>query len=236
MPRQTRTNSRAASQASQIYFQGLSTAGMVSSSVDQNRSSETSIAGSSRNVQYSTPSATSTRPSTSQTWASQPISRPSTATGRRSRATHVSSILGAGEAHSVVCAISEARGVTPTVGLAIVNVSLGEVTLSQICDNQSYVKTIHKIQIASPSRIVFMSSACPPNKPSTLYALVHELVPEAQVDALDRSAWSEASGFKHIQNLAFESDIGPIEVAIKGKYYATSSFAAVCTPNESSVL
>lgn len=99
--------------------------------------------------------------------------------------------------------------------------------MSQICDNQSYVKTIHKIQMSSPSRILFMSTTCPPNKRSTLYSLVQEHVQEAQVDALDRSAWSEADGLEYIQNLAFKDDIEPLKVATQGKFYAISSFAAV---------
>lgn len=72
-----------------------------------------------------------------------------------------------------------------------------------------------------------MSTACPPNRPSTLYSLVEELVPEAQIDAFDRSAWSEIAGIDYIQNLAFENDVEPLKVAIHGKYYATSSFSAV---------
>jgi DNA mismatch repair protein MSH4 len=114
------------------------------------------------------------------------------------------------------------------VGVAFVDVSHGEVVLSQICDNQSYVKTIHKIQMASPSRIIFMASACPPNRPSTLYSLIERLIPDAQIDAFDRSAWSETAGLDYIQDLAFVNDIEPLKVVINGKFYATSSFSAVC--------
>ncbi|CAM1511954.1 Fc.00g094670.m01.CDS01 [Cosmosporella sp. VM-42] len=138
----------------------------------------------------------------------------------------MSSILGITDSESVVCAVSEARGVSPSVGVAFVNVSIGEVIISQICDNQSYVKTIHKIQISSPSRILFMSTACPPNRPSTLFSLVQELISEAQLDAVDRSAWSETDGLDYIHNLAFKDDVEPLKVATQGKFYAISSFAA----------
>lgn len=131
----------------------------------------------------------------------------------------------------MICAVGEARGVCLSVGLALVNISLGEAVLSQICDNQSYVKTVHKIQMAHPSRIIFMSSACPPNKDSVLFSLVDELIPEADIELLDRAAWSESDGLEYIQNLAFESDIDPIKVAIHGKYYCISSLAAVCVPD-----
>ncbi|KAG5658576.1 hypothetical protein KAF25_010757 [Fusarium avenaceum] len=178
--------------------------------------------------QYSgyAPSGASTRPSISRLSTVRPASRPGTASGRKSRNGTASSILGLSETHSIVCAVSEARGVSPAVGVAFVNVSIGEVIISQICDNQSYVKTIHKIQLSAPSRILFMSTACPPNNPSTLFSLVQNLIPEAQIDALERSAWSETEGLEYIHNLAFKDDIEPLKVATKGKFYAISSFAA----------
>ena len=176
-------------------------------------------------------SSTSSMPTISRASTFRPGTRPTTASGRKSRATTASSFLGLSESQSIVCAVSEARGVTPLVGVAFINVSLGDVTLSQICDNQSYVKTIHKIQMLSPSRVVVMSTACPPNRPSTLFSLMKELVPEAQINAFDRSAWSETSGLEYLQNLAFENDIEPLKVATTGKYYAISSFSAVRSPS-----
>ncbi|RFU76600.1 dna mismatch repair msh4 [Trichoderma arundinaceum] len=185
--------------------------------------------GYDRQSRYS-PSIASSGPSTGFTTASTAtstaISRPSTPSGRRSRNGTTPSILGQSESHDVVCAVSEARGVTPTVGIATVNLSLGEAILSQICDNQSYVRTIHKLQLASPSRIVFMPSACPPNEPSTFFSLVQQLIPEAEIASYDRSAWSEVSGIEYIEQLAPEGDIGPIQVAIQGKYYAICCFSA----------
>ncbi|UKZ79791.1 hypothetical protein TrVFT333_007553 [Trichoderma virens FT-333] len=135
------------------------------------------------------PSIASSRPSTAYITTSTTTSRPTTPS-RRSRNGATPSILGQNDSYDVVCAVSEARGVTPTVGIATVNLSLGEVTLSQICDNQSYVKTIHKLQLACPSRIVFMP------------------------------------GIEYIEHLAPEGDIGPIKVAIQGKYYAICCLSA----------
>ncbi|KAL5092472.1 hypothetical protein Trisim1_001725 [Trichoderma cf. simile WF8] len=171
------------------------------------------------------PSIAGSRPSTPFRTASTTTSRPTTPS-RRSRSEATPSILGQSDSHDVVCAVSEARGVTPTVGIAAVNLSLGEVTLSQICDNQSYVRTIHKLQLACPSRIVFMPSACSPNEPSTFFSLVQRLIPEAEMSSHDRSAWSESAGIEYIEHLAPEGDIGPIKVAIQGKYYAICCFSA----------
>lgn len=179
-----------------------------------------------RSSRYS-PSIASSRPSAAFTAASTTTSRPATPSGRRSRNGATPSILGQSESHDIICAVSEARGVTPTVGIAVINLSLGEATLSQICDNQSYVRTIHKLQLACPSRIVFMPSACSPNEPSTLFSLVQRLIPEAEISSHDRSAWAETAGIEYMEHLAPDGDIGPIKVAIQGKYYAVCCFSAV---------
>jgi len=139
----------------------------------------------------------------------------------------LSTILGTNDDQTIICALGEARGVFPLVGMALVNISLGEAILSQICDNQSYVKTIHKLQMANPSRIVFMSTTCPPVKDNILFTLVNELIPDARIELLDRPSWSEVDGLEYINDLAFESDLEPIKVAVLGKYYSVSSFAAV---------
>ncbi|KND89999.1 MutS protein [Tolypocladium ophioglossoides CBS 100239] len=226
MPQERSSRSWTATPSSSVYFQSSSQLHTPSSSPSTVRLEQQALENHHGRPPQYTPSVASTRPSTSHTSISCTATRPSTASGRKSRTATTSSILGLSDQQNIICALAEARGVTPSVGVAFVNVSLGQVILSQICDNQSYVKTIHKIQMASPSRIVFMSTACPPVKPSTLYSLVQELVPEAHCDAFDRPAWSETAGLDYIQTLAFPSDVEPIKVAIHGKYYAVSSFAA----------
>ncbi|UNI17140.1 MutS protein msh4 [Purpureocillium takamizusanense] len=218
-------NGRFATPASSTYFQSSLESRTESSGASESPHGPQRVTDSIEDARAYTPSLASARPSTSYSTVSR-ATRPSTASRRRPRTGTSASILGLSEQQNVVCALAEARGVTPSVGVAFVNVSLGEVVLSQICDNQAYVKTIHKIQMASPSRVVFMSTACPPVKNTTLFSLVQELVPDATSDAFDRAAWSENEGYDHIQNLAPQSDVGPIKVALQGKYYAVCSFAA----------
>lgn len=161
------------------------------------------------------------------------LSRPTTASGRKSRATNASSVLGMGEAHTIVCAVCEARGVSPSVGIAFVNTSIGEAILSQICDNQSYVKTLHKIRINWPSRIVCLAQA---TKTTSLTPLLRSMFADIPIDETDRSFWSESNGLEYINKLAFESDIQPIQVAIQGKYYAVSALAAVGTQRSAKII
>lgn len=116
---------------------------------------------------------------------------------------------------------------SPTVGLAFVNISTGEAVLSQICDNQFYVRTCHKIQVFEPTEILIMSTSSPPNPKSKMYSILDEEIIGSRITALDRRYWSENAGLDYIQQLAFSEDIESIKVAIGGNYFATCCLAAV---------
>ena len=166
--------------------------------------------------------------SNSQAYGTRPsTARPGTArlsTGRRSRA---GSTIGGGESQQIICAINEGRGITPTVGLAFVNISTGEAVLSQICDNQFYAKTLNKLQVFEPTEILIVSTAGPPNPKSKMYQIVEENIIGARMVPVDRRYWSETSGLEFISQLAFAEDVEAIKVAIGGNYFATCCFAAV---------
>ena len=136
-------------------------------------------------------------------------------------------MVSAVDGQSIICAVDQAKSVSPVVGIALVNMTMGEVVLCQICDNQSYVKTIHKLQLAAPSRILFKSNACPPHRDNLLLSLAQELMPGTRLDALDRPAWSDRDGLEKINDVAFPADTEPIKVAVEGKQQVLNSFAAV---------
>jgi DNA mismatch repair protein MSH4 len=126
-----------------------------------------------------------------------------------------------------VCALSEARGVSPSVGVAFVNISTGEVILSKISDSQFYVKTIHKLDILEPAQILLVSSVCPPNPKSNLYDLIEEHLTDSKIVPFDRKHWSETEGLECIRKLASHEDADAVKVAIQGNYYTTCALAAV---------
>jgi DNA mismatch repair protein MSH4 len=148
-------------------------------------------------------------------------SRPST------RSRRAGSAIGGGELQQIICAVSEARGVSPTVGLAFVNISTGEAVLSQICDNQFYVRTCHKIQVFEPTEILIVSTSAPPNPTSKMYNILEEEILGSRITPVDRRYWSETAGLDYIQQLAFSEDVEAIKVAIGGNYFATCCLAAV---------
>lgn len=131
------------------------------------------------------------------------------------------------EDHHIICAISESRGVSPTVGLAFVNLTTTEAVLCQICDSQTYVRTMHKLLVYAPSEILIMSTATNPK--SKLYSIIEENLDAlgSRVVLLDRRYWAENTGLDYIQNLSFVEDIEAIKVSIGGNFFAVCCIAAV---------
>ncbi|KAI9053310.1 hypothetical protein LZ554_002273 [Drepanopeziza brunnea f. sp. 'monogermtubi'] len=203
------------------------------SSTSQSYASTTSYRNAGTTSTSQTPFGTSqtphgTRPSTGRPNSAYQ-SRPGTArpsTGRRSRS-RGGSTIGGGESQHIICALSEARGISPTVGLAFVNISTGEAVLSQICDNQFYARTINKLHVFDPTEILIVSSSGPPNPKSKMYSIVEENIFGAKIVTIDRKYWSESAGLEYIQHLAFSEDVESTKVAIGGNYFATCCFAAV---------
>ncbi|EMC91499.1 hypothetical protein BAUCODRAFT_79898 [Baudoinia panamericana UAMH 10762] len=207
----------------------------------QNRSSSSYSTGSTSNListQYGTPQSTNNShrrtsaynpyPTTTEEYTT--LSRPQTA--RLSAAcpstarprTGVST-LGA-ENQEIICAVSESRGISPTIGLAFVNTETCEAVLSQICDSQTYVRTIHKLMVYNPSNILIVSSASAPK--SKLFSIIEDSLQEIQsnLTLLDRRYWAETTGVEYIQRLAFSEDVEAIKTAVSGNYYALCCFAA----------
>ena len=144
-------------------------------------------------------------------------SRPRTATRPTTSATSVAS-------QDIVCAVSESRGVSATVGLAFVNLSTAEAVLCQICDNQTYVKTVTKIGVYEPTEILLMNSA----QESKLAYILKENIPDTTFTSVDRKFWSETMGHEYVERLAFSEDVEPIKMVLEGNYFASCCFAAVC--------
>jgi DNA mismatch repair protein MSH4 len=151
-------------------------------------------------------------------------SRPGTRLSRRT----APSVIGGLDSQQIICAISEGRGVSPTVGLAFVNISTAEAVISQICDSQFYVRTCNKIQVFEPTEILVMSTAGQPNAKSKMISIIEENSIGSKIVSVDRKYWSETSGLEYIQQLSFSEDLEALKIAIDGSYFAICCLAAVC--------
>ncbi|EEQ92618.2 DNA mismatch repair protein MSH4 [Blastomyces dermatitidis ER-3] len=159
--------------------------------------------------------ATTRRPTTAQSSSGYPRTvRPTTA------GTSVAS-------QEIICAISESRGISPSVGLAFVNVSTAEAVFCQICDSQTYARTIHKLAVFDPTEVLFMKTAKEPR--SKLYSIVEENLPHLTVSSVDRRMWAERTGHEYVEQLAFREDLESIKMSLEGNYFATCCLAAALT-------
>ncbi len=131
------------------------------------------------------------------------------------------------ENQEIICAVSESRGISPTVGLAFVNLDTAEAVLSQICDSQTYVRTIHKLTVFNPTNILIVATASQPK--SKLFSIIEDSLDDigSNMTLLDRRYWAETTGIEYIQQLAFTEDVESIKTAVSGNYYAVCCFAAV---------
>jgi DNA mismatch repair protein MSH4 len=131
------------------------------------------------------------------------------------------------EAQQVICAVTESRGISPTVGLAFVNLDTGEAVMCQICDSQTYVRTVHKLRVYGPSEILIVASAASPK--SKLFSIIEENleVIDSRFTLLDRRYWAESTGIEYIQQLAFAEDVEAIKMSVSGNYYAVCCIASV---------
>jgi DNA mismatch repair protein MSH4 len=143
----------------------------------------------------------------------------------RSGTTRPATITTSIASQDIICVISESRGISPTVGLAFINISTSEAVLCQIYDSQTYVKTVNKVGVFEPSEIVFMSNAG--DQQSTLYSIINENIPDVTVSLFDRRHWSEKACYDYVEMLAFPEEVESIKVSLEGQFYASSCLAAV---------
>jgi DNA mismatch repair protein MSH4 len=126
----------------------------------------------------------------------------------------------------IVCAVTESRGVSPTVGIALLNLASGEAVLSQISDTQSYVRTIQKLSVYEPSEILVPIYAT--NVISKLNVCIEENLSHlGALKYVNRRYFAETTGLEYIQNLAFSEDIEALKVSVSGNYFAVCCFSAV---------
>ncbi|KAJ4312218.1 MutS protein msh4 [Neodidymelliopsis sp. IMI 364377] len=160
------------------------------------------------------------------TTTSRPRTRPDTGRPSTARPRTGASTIARIESQRVVCAVAESRGISPTVGLAFVNLDTGEAVLCQINDSQTYVRTTHKLKVYGPSEILIVSTASSPK--SKLFSIIEENLDDigSKITLLDRRYWADSTGYDYIQTLAFKEDIEAIKISVQGNYYAICCVAA----------
>ncbi|RHZ65696.1 MutS family protein MSH4 [Aspergillus thermomutatus] len=118
-----------------------------------------------------------------------------------------------------------ARPATTATSIASQDIicAVTETVLCQICDSQTYAKTVTKIAVFEPTEILFMNSA----RESKLFYIIQENISDTTYTFLDRRHWSEKVGHEYVDRLAFPQDVETIKIALGGNYFASCCLAAV---------
>ena len=169
--------------------------------------------------------APTTRTSTSKRKTAASKSSSKSTTGRASKtATKTGTSTFNGQ--QIICGIIESRGVSPTVGLAVMNLDTCEATLCQISDNQSYVRTLQKLSVSEPSLVLV--PAYGNNSSSTLHRSIAETLGDGSpIEDVEHRFFSEAAGLDYIKQYALVEDVAAMKHSASGNYYAVCCFAAV---------
>lgn len=129
--------------------------------------------------------------------------------------------------NEILCAISEARGISPCVGFAFLNLTTCEAVLCQFTDTQTFARTCHKLKVFGPTEIIYATTATD----SKLISIIRE---NLEVDTagirmtdIDRRYWSETSGKEYLEQLAIPEDYEALQLLMGGIYFSIGCFAAV---------
>ncbi|TFY64076.1 hypothetical protein EVJ58_g2870 [Rhodofomes roseus] len=146
---------------------------------------------------------------------------------------------------SYVVAVLEGRGVAREVGIAALEKDTGRVSLIQLADSPTYIKTLHQLHLHSPSLILVpdtflamsdVSLASGGKKPCTTSVLVQCMMEEFDVpiEPVMRKYWNETAGLDFITQLTVEDDEKAATILTAStKYYALSAASALFKHAES---
>ncbi|KAI8145098.1 muts protein 4 [Fennellomyces sp. T-0311] len=138
------------------------------------------------------------------------VVRPSTATGHRDNR---------------IMALAEGRGVAAEVGVCLIHVTTGECILSQVSDSQSYARTLHKIHLNDPHKILIANTALEAGA-SQLYQLIEHHFPDTGVIAVPRKYFNDDAGMKAIRDFGLSEDAAALLLGLSTKYYCLAAAAA----------
>ncbi|KAI9276945.1 muts domain V-domain-containing protein, partial [Phascolomyces articulosus] len=153
----------------------------------------------------------------------RPCSAATAGTRQRSTAGHPTTA--AGNRDHRVMALAEGRGVASEVGVCIIHVTTGECVLSQVPDSQSYTRTLHKIHLNDPHKILLSNTALEAGA-SQLYQLIEHHFPDTSIIAIPRKYFNDDAGMKVIKDFGLMEDNTGLLLGLSTKYYCLAAVAA----------
>ncbi|POG68044.1 putative DNA mismatch repair protein MutS [Rhizophagus irregularis DAOM 181602=DAOM 197198] len=120
----------------------------------------------------------------------------------------------------------EGRGVATEVGMCFIDLRTSECILSQIADSQTYVKTLHKLNLYNPVEIILSVTAIEPSK-SKLCKILEDNMPMASIIPIGRKYFNDAIGLNYIKQYSLEEDSASLILGITSKFYCLAATGAI---------
>ncbi|KAI8078626.1 muts domain V-domain-containing protein [Halteromyces radiatus] len=127
--------------------------------------------------------------------------------------------------HSTLMAITEGCGVATEIGICTIHMSSSECMIAQISDLPTFTKTMHKIYLANPSKILVPVSVM--DQRSKLLELIEKHFPTIQLTSLPRKDFNDEDGIAFIKKYGMEVNVPSLTHALSTKYYCLAAVAAL---------
>ncbi|SAL94820.1 hypothetical protein [Absidia glauca] len=127
--------------------------------------------------------------------------------------------------NTTVMAITEGCGVATEVGICYMHLPSGKCTLAQISDLSTFTKTMLKIYLANPSKVLVTR---PPSEPPTmLIQMIEKHFPQVQLLPFPRKNFDDKDGLAYIQKFGFSENVVSLLRALSAKYYCLAATCAL---------
>lgn len=145
----------------------------------------------------------------------------------RSNASARTSAIQVSEKNAVVCAISQSRSITPSVGLAFIDLTTSEAVLCQFTDTQTFVRTCNTINVFNPTHLIYPDSATDFKIISIVARDLRLEHRNLSIESASRRYWSETSAYQYVERLTVPEDLPALAVTLDNNFFALYCFSAV---------
>ena len=134
------------------------------------------------------------------------------------------------EKDHVVCAVSESRS-AEVVGIAIINITAGQVDLARILNDDKYMyqrlgDTLWKLA-SRPEKFLVVNSVTKDSSKSMLISCLEQDFPGVPIVVWGREHWNEAEGLRMIDRFALRDQIISLRSDLENNFYTPCAFSAV---------
>ncbi|GME66555.1 unnamed protein product [[Candida] boidinii] len=126
----------------------------------------------------------------------------------------------------VICVISESTSIPPVVGICFVDISSTDMTITQLIDSPTYVRTIHKISVFGPTEII-VSNASKNFQGTHLVEILEENITEStKLISISQKHFVPVNHFKVFIRSLKETDKSSLINQLKSQHYALCAINA----------